>query len=308
MSNNKYYSIFVGGREPQKVQVGFLNKSGLPDPNVSDATIAVGQVSIPNYSKVWGKLKEKNGKITGDIEFMPWGKEGGGVIEIRYLQNCTSLSRQYQEELKLKPQDSDAEIKLSYGINDFDYSTERLKIEMLKYHTCNGNNAGRNPSSNDILFTEHNPENRMKDKISLIDERHKAEEVVFTVKDNKASLAIVSELFGLDIKQQDGDLVEQLFDKATSNPKLFNYIVEDGKQKVIALLKKAEEYLMLDSATIKDEILLVTESGKKKLIAFPADVKNKFIWIADNYFEADVYEAIRSLSKEIAEYEKNKLN
>lgn len=309
--SKKYYSILVGGREPQKVEVGFLEKStGLPKGQTSKALISVGKISIPNYSRVWGQLlKDKAGKETGEIKFMKWGEDGGQVVEIRFLPNSKSLSKQYQDNvLKLKPRDEDSEIVLNYGINNFDTVTEAGKIEMLKRHTLNGDNESRDPNNNDISFEEHDADKRVKDKTRAIEERNTATGIVLLCKEDSGALVVLAEIFDLDTKAQNDVLVEELLSKADFNPRLFNSILSDAKAKARLMLDKAVQYKIVDIESVDEEIQLITDGGRKKLFTeIEKGTKDKISWVADSYLVPDVYDAFKLLSQRVSAHEE-KLN
>lgn len=308
-----YYSIMVGGREPSKVEVGFLEKTtGLPKGQTAKAVIQVGTISLPNYSKVWGKLIKKGSGdvLTGGINFMKWGAEGGELIEIRYMPNCTSISKLYQDNVvKLKPQEQDAEINLRYGRNDFDSTTKAAFIEMLKHHSCNKDNESRDPENTDVLFAEYNAKAKNSQKTKDIANRNIATQLVLKCKEDDGYLKVLAQMFELDPASQPDDLIEELLTKADEQPSEFNSVIRDRKQEYKYIFETALSQQLIDVKTIKTEILVITRGGKDKLIVdIDEDVKDKIQWVADNCLNPKVFDAITRLSGLLKESEVSMLN
>jgi hypothetical protein len=308
--SNKYYSILVGGKKPQEVEVGFLDKNtGLPKGKTDKATIAIGSVSIPNYSSVWAKLEEKQGKLTGEIEFLTWGAAGGSATEIRYLPNCKSLSKQYQEQVaKLNPGENDMEIILKIGVNDFNRDTQGGLIKMLEHHSLNSDNSSRDPLNENIIFSNHDPKSRVAKKTTEISERNTATGIVLLAKEDAQTLLVLAEIFGLDPKRQSGDLEEELLTRADEKSKTFNLVLSNAKSKARQLLDKAASYNLLDAKTAQGEIHYTDGSKREKLfVGIDEEAKDKFAFVVDSYLSPATFNAFKILDKKVKSYEKDRM-
>jgi hypothetical protein len=114
------------------------------------------------YNHLVVRILDKNGKYHGKIKFVDSyesGEDGESVesMEIRYIANCPSLDKQWQNENKYKPKDAKAYHGWDYpsnSIQEFDIAKEdKLFIEFLKNHQGNGSHKGRD-ANNGVLFVE----------------------------------------------------------------------------------------------------------------------------------------------------------
>jgi len=243
--SQKYFSIKVHGPEGKEIEEGFLDKrTGQPTGTRNKLKGVVGNITIPNFSRVWGKReKDKKDQPTGVITFLPWGDADGHVIEIRHLKAAQSLDKQFQDNvLKVKPQDEELEIRLKLGINDFDTVIDAGIINMLKHHTMNINNKSRNPSLMQVdVFEEYNGSQRVESKQSAQKKRREAEDYINDAVGDTERLAILAHMFDLDAKLQDDILEEKLFDIVEESIDQFLYVIEKAKEKAGIELTEAKE-------------------------------------------------------------------
>lgn len=311
----------AGRKEPQKVQQGQLNKlSGMPDGNVQDIEIAVGQVMIPNYSLVWGKrvlpsntAPKGGGKVSitdpayrGEIKFLSWGEEGGEGIEVRHLSSSSTLDKQYQEQiLKLKPNDEEGFIFLNQGLNDFEPATDSTMIQMLKIHSRNADSKSRNPDILEYDFIEYNPEkryNKAKDESFIL---NTALNLVFGVEGNDDNVKVLAIIMGLDEKKQTAVLLEQLLESAKTNTVEFVNKYQNFKAEVNVKLNDAVEAGILDIS--QDSVLSTYIDGRKEVLLENIEAsykgKNMLRYVTDNILELHVFEAadkvVQALKKQL---------
>lgn len=307
MEQEKYYSINVRGKEAKVQEVGYLDKkTGVPTGPTSKVRYVIGAITIPNYSVVWGELVQKDGKPTGEIKFMKWGAEGGLPIEIRFLPNCASLSKLYQDTvLKIVPRPEDGEIALKMGINNFDRVIDKLLIEMLEHHTLNGDNESRDPNKRDIFFYRHNAAKRLAKKTEAAEIRKKAVDIVFEVKDEYKRMIVLADVFNIDKKLPDDEIITDLLTRAEEEPRAFLQVMSDTVSNAKQLLKKALGYKLIDLRP-ENEVHLSSDGNKIQLFKdVQGKGEDKINWIAEHQFSAEVYDPLIKLAQEVAAYERN---
>jgi hypothetical protein len=305
LAAEKYYTIKVGVSEPQEVLVGQINKTnGLPEGTPQVALSVLGAVALPNYSRIYAKRERSaDNKPTGRFEPKPWGAEGAEITELRFLPNCNSLDKLYQESIGLKAGERDGEIILANGINDFDVSLSPLLVQMLKLHTFNGDNVYRDPSNQSIKYHEYD-EAKVVSKTAKSDEQlYEAMQVVMSVKDNTQKLKVLAQVHGMDGLRQDAMLVADLLQKAKTNPGKFLEDQSNFSRIANATLVKANDFQLLDLAlpgevrTVEGELLL----GK---ISKSIGGMKKLEYMASNVFDHEVFDAVNRIAALVLEKEK----
>lgn len=308
----KFYSIKILGPEAPVLQFGELNKvTGAPKGQTYPGRIPVGTISLPNYSRVWGKMEVKEGKETGNVEFLDWGNPEGSVVEIRYLANSRSLSKQYQDNIqKLKPAESELEIVLLTGVNNFSYDTDALKIEFLKHHTYNKTNASRDPKNEEIHFEEYSSNKNLKSRFEASSTREKAEAYLKDAWNDEGMARAMARTFGLDEGSQVEDILDELFNWMERDTKQFMHIIADATTTAKAIYERAQEYGLIDSQTIKNEILvLLPGKMKDKLFTDIEDwAEDKLKFVLDNYFRPKNFDGFTKLKSMVEKYEIDKLD
>lgn len=309
-NKNKYFSIIAGRIEPQKVQLGFLNKkSMLPEGQTQEVSIAVGAVMVPNFSRVWGRRVTEKSKpgdrsvnytdrdYKGRIEFLEWGDDKGEQIDIRFLNQTTSLDKQYQEQvLKLQAGENDVFITLRQGMNDFDQRRDATLVEMLKHHSLNGSNKSRNPNSVEYDFVEYSAETRQS-QIQKIETRREAESIVLDAQKDDARMAVVSTIFGLDVQAQDDELFNVLMLRVQKDPAQFLSVIQLYKQGVLDTMHYLLEEQVLDLET-EGEIAIV-KGGKRVVLLdeVEGDKNAKKLYLVNSILEPEVFEAIQDMER-----------
>lgn len=306
--SDKFYTIKVGRGEPQVVLRGDVNKkTGLPDGKPEEGLSVMGGYAIPNYSKIWGKRElNKEGKPTGNFAPMEWGAEGGEILEIRFMDNCKSLDKRYQQEVGLRAQDKDAEIFLEFGINEFDYKTQGVLISMLKLHTANGDSPCRDKQNQFVIFSEYDEEKNisfaMKEDEILFD----AMGTIMDAKDNPSKLRVLGQMFGIPVDRKDKLISTQLMTRLKANPLKF---LED-KNNFIKLsqkvLNKANEFQLLD-LSIAGEVRIYGDNEGPVITGLPVKLAatKKLDYMAENIMDPDIFEATEKIKKAVIKKEQS---
>lgn len=302
-----YYTIKVGDVESLSIQVGTLNKTtGEPAAGWVPGIAPKGVLSIPNYSKIWAKQEKKNGKLTGEITPLPWGADGGMVVELRYIQSCRSIDKQYQDELKIKPsEEEDSEIELDYGLNEFDEKVYPMKCLMLKLHGFNGSNTSRNPQGK-VVFTTYEPEKQMNIQASFIQLRQQGENMVVDARYKPKKLRALASLFEMDVKQLDEILFNQLLEY-TQKPDVFWNVINLNKKKFEVTLKKSRDLGIID-LSLPNIVQLVKNEAKDYLINSEYKIegdtdKEKIEFMLGNMIEPEIFDGLNRLYNELQQYE-----
>jgi hypothetical protein len=304
-ASEKYYTIKVGVGEPQEVLIGEINKTtGLPDGSPQRAMSVLGAVAIPNYSKLYGKRKRNaDNKPTGEFEPVGWGEEEGEIIELRFLPNCKSLDKLYQDTVGLKPTDRDGEILLANGINDFDTTKSPMLVAMLKLHTFNGDNKYRDPSNQNIKFREYDEKKEVGKSAQQDELLYEAMAHVMAAKDNTKKLKVLAEVHGFDGLRQDAVLKGELLAKARSNPQKFLEDHNTFTRLAAATLVKANDFQLLD-LSIPGEVRLVDGDVLVSKINKSFVGAKKLEYMAENIFDPEVYDAANRIAIAVVEKEK----
>lgn len=326
MSQEKYYSIIVGRKEPQMAEAGFLNKdTGLPDRSkgtLQKVAVPVGKYLVPNFYRTWGrrisegntstgKSKADEGKVSvtdpryrGKIEFLPWGAAGGEVIEIRYLQSSASLDRQFQDQvLKIKTREDEAFLFLEPGINDFDYTLNENKIIALKYHSMNLDSPSKDPSNGDWDFIEYNGDAMINNREKAIVLRNTATAIVLEAKKTPGQLTILAHIFGLDPQSQEGVIYDTLLTKAEEFSAKFIEVYQDYQRELQLKLIDAKEAGVLK---LEEPGITAWISGKPELILAEVPAEDsadaKILYLASNIIEPEVFDAVQKILTGLTEY------
>lgn len=301
--SEKYYSIMVLGATPTEVEEGFLNKTtGLPDGKVEKMTLQVGAIQIPNFSRAWAYQEMKNNLPTGKLVFHNWGEKHDlgkkdfaecRPVEIRYLRGCQSLDKQYQDAvLKMRVSDEDSQISLVNGINDFDMATEQPLIEMLKYHTFNGDNKSRDPHNRDIVFRDYNPVNLNETKKSEMYRRNKAERIILEAEGNEDRLVVLANMFEIDPKAQNEVIFNELL-KEVANVDNFLRTIDLNKARFKFMLEQLNNNRVLEFTPEGDAVLIIDDA--KDFLYKGIKDHDKIQFLSENVLEPEIYEAYKKV-------------
>lgn len=305
--SEKYYTIKVGGEKPLEVQAGTINKlNGQPGPDAVAAVAMVGEIAIPNYSVIWAKEGKKGDKLTGEITPLEWGADGGGLVELRYLKNCQSINKRYQEQEKFRVTNEDSEISLYIGLNEFSERTQKNLCLMLQLHTYNGSNVSRDPTKHHIRFTNYEPEKVMNVQASFIELRQNAETLVIQSKFHRKKLENMAVIFDLDKRQLDETIFNQLL-TFTQKPDLFWEIMNAEKAKFNNTLSKSLELGLIDMG-VPNVVMLVRNGKKDYLIDSETPIEGdsnaeKIKFMLGNLIEPAIFEGLNLLFAELQKYE-----
>lgn len=276
-------------------------------------------IGIPNYAMTWGvrviekgKIPEtpvdvKDPKYRGEIEFLPWGKEGGVLIECRYLKNYGTLDKQYQElVLGVKVDENDVSssdahfLVIQSGENQFDEITDKLLIQMLKISSYNLTSKFRNPNANHWLFKEKQEEVEVTETSKSLSAKAKALAIVGDASlDNSYAkltnlLGVVRSITTDDVEEK--DLFTFLQKLADEKPEEFVSQVEEHTKFVSNIIEKAKSFEAFD---LTKDGTIVAGTNKKEIIAedVPAKGEGMIDWMFTNFLDKKASEAIFMLKK-----------
>jgi len=300
-NNEKIFSILVLGKEAAEVEEGDLNKStGLPIGKVNKIKLRPGQVSIPNFSKVWGRkiLDKKTEKPTGNIEFLEYGTKGGELIPIRYIEGCSSLDKHYQiNVLKLDFSDEEdfinAYINLDAGINDFKNTEDNaLFLDFLQHHTYCEDNKSRNPKK-DVVFKLYNPQNINKMKIDSFKDRQKAAEYIMASENDEKKLAVLARLFEIDGDRQDAVIFGELFEILEDDYKRVINVIDINRARFKNILQDlADKGVLL----VEEDDVISNIDGEREFLIKGIDSKDKIKHLVDEFLTLEVFEVYQKVS------------
>jgi len=306
MGTEKYYTIKVGISEPQEIEVGQLDKkTGLPKGPTEKAVSVLGLVSVPNYTKAWGKRTlGKDGKPTGEVTFLEWGAEGGEIIEVRALSACKSIDKQYQDSRKLFPTESEYMIDLHNGLNNFDPVTQASLVQLLKIHSMNTDSKSCNPTLTDKAFEEYDQEKVVSKELSETDILYNALDIVMSIKDNAKRLRVFAEIYGIDPQKQDKIILQELIASVKKNPSLFLKTIEEYHQEVQRVLVRANDLQLLNLGSPGDVILTTTDKPIISGLDKNVNGHEKLVEVIHSALEPAIYDAITKIKAAITTREK----
>jgi hypothetical protein len=154
-------------KKPIEKLVGTVSKEGTYRGNRSEKSYRYPPKQfIPfTYTAYVQKIYEKEAKkgegevYKGKIKFLDITEAGGEHMEIRYLKNCPSLDRQYQEKHNYKPADEkDGVGDLYFGATTYDIPvlpTNEMYRLFIEHSPYNGDNKNR-PKNFPIYFKIRN--------------------------------------------------------------------------------------------------------------------------------------------------------
>lgn len=295
MSTEKYFSIIVKGVLSSEAEEGELNKeTGLPQGATSKIKLQVGNVAIPNSSKVWAKRVKVKDKETGDLVFLKWRAEGGELVQIRYLEGVGTLDKIYQDTvLKVGPKSEEevnqtAYIDLTIGVNDFNMDAlDPMLKEMLEHHTYCEDNVSRNPSSKEIHYSIYNPKNINANKIDQMRLDQRAQAIVLSCQGDSARLSLMAILFELDERAQDEVIFNDLLEILEDEKKRIHDVVNFHKSRFKHILTKLEDAHDLEYT---DTEVIVTIDHNRDFLAKDIDVKDKKNYLVENILEPEIFE------------------
>lgn len=152
---------------------------------------------IPNTSQAYVIKILENGKYNGNFKFTDPDEAGAEPIEVRWLENCPSLDKQWQSDNKREPKTDAEEIGWPYKSGEkVEYTvtaSNKKFIEFLLNHESCGTNVNRLegiPS----LFVEVDEELELRTKQEALQEKKEAlKREEEAIKEELAKLETLSE-------------------------------------------------------------------------------------------------------------------
>ena len=313
------YVIQVGNESPAKAIVAAVNKkTGEPTGPQMERYIRVGSHLIINRARVWGKRmidgkdKAKDGNgiefntvgYKGEIEFLPWGTEGGYAIEIRYLPQSRSLDYEYQQNVQkivINPaNDESASIILKAGENKFDPKKQDLLIQYLKVYPQNRDSKSKNPDPaiKGHVYYEVTDEHVDQTSIKRIETSIAASKLVNDLSNKPAEIRNLFKVLGqreefgsTNLLSGDLQIYRVLLEYANAHAVDFFYLIDQYKKGVEDDFRKAESYKALDLT--KDGHIAIEVGGKKQLIISDLKAKGQGMvdYMLEHYYEDEIFMA-----------------
>jgi len=225
------------------------------------------------YTAYVKKLYEKDGKINekeegvynGKIKFLDINEAGGEHMELRYLANCPSLDRQYQEKNGYKASnETDGVGDFFLGARIYDVPvlpTNELYRTFMANHPNNGDNPNR-PQRLPIYFKIRNG----KADVEARKARLKYEKVIsdfqYKMGEDDNLVEIYSIIYNINPSLELNSRRDNIMQKFDI-PKGAETVMGRGKQYFIDLKNKVQFYL--------DKKILVVSDGK---MIFNSDKKS----------------------------------
>lgn len=184
------------------------------------------EVNIHNFYKHKViKLENAKGVYEGRFKFVDSFDSTEGVveeIEVRYIENCPSLDKQWQIKNGYKPKDAKAYHGWNYPANEvveFEVGkTDPLFIEFIKHHQGSASNPNRDPR-NGVLFVEVNADKNISNKKAKFEMEKKKTEFIENIYTSDEIVTIYSEMLGIPKRDIDTmrDSVLDRADKLTTD-------------------------------------------------------------------------------------------
>ena len=319
------YVIQVGNERPGEAIIATPNKkTGEPQGPQMKTFIRVGVHLIMNQCTVWGrrlinsKPKADGTEIEfnsigykGELEFLPWGSDGGYAIVIRYIPQSRSLDYEYQtnvQKINIDPNKGMTQIELKAGQNKFDYKKDDLLIKFWQVHPQNRDSKSKNPNPEikGYQFYELTDDHVDSRSVKMIETSGEATSLLksISIKPEKVrnlfellSKNIKDELGNTDLLSGDAEVYKTLLEYAYHNSEDFFSWIATYKREVEDAFEKAKSYRVLDLT--KDGHIALEIDGKKNLIISEVKAKgeNMIHWMIENYLEDEVYKATQVLKE-----------
>lgn len=326
------YVINVGSHTPQKVIVATPDRrTGNPTGDVFEVYKQTGVYQLINRIRVWarrvlpdGKLPVVNGsevvlevndtRYKGNIETLPWGeaKTGAQAIELRFLQQSSSLDYEYQrtiQKIETMPEDGTAFIELNPGENKFDPKLDVLKVKFLNVHPQNRDSISKNPDPRFKGFTFFEVNEKSSDR-SFVTYKEKAIDAGLTIKQlstkpeqlrnllevilNSGSESENPIFMNMSTLSTDTDIYRALLMYSDESPVKLVQHIDGFKQWIIDRFKYAESFNVLDLS--KKGHIAVIKDGKPDIVWSDVPDKNMMEWVVGNCFDESVYTQMKKFA------------
>lgn len=317
------YIIHIGTENTQTAIVAYPDKDGKPTGEPIERVIRVGTHQMLNRARVWGRRIIKSGTevktvdkdggeilfnttgFKGEIEFLPWGEDGGQALEIRYLPQSNSLDFEFQENIqriKIDPNTGFTYIELKTGQNQFDLKKDALLIQFWKVNPQNRDSVSKNPDPliKGYKYYEVNDNHVDRSSIKRIEIGADAVNIIKDISSKpgalKTMLKVLGKKFGnVTVLSLELEIYKTLMEYVSTLPGEFFELVEAYKRGVQDDVEKAKSFKALDLS--KHGHIGFEYEGNKNLIISKAEGKGDGMiqWLIDNYYEDEVYKATQIL-------------
>lgn len=317
------YVIQVGNEKPAEAIIATPHKkTGDPQGPQMKTYIRVGSHLILNRARVWGR-RVINGKpkadqtdiefntvgYKGEVEFLPWGKEGGYAIDIRYLPQSRSLDYEYQQnvqKIQVNPEQEGAHVRLNAGQNKFDPSKQDILVKFLGVHPQNRDSKSKNPDPviKGYQYYEVTDEHVDKKAVEKIETAIQAGNMIKELSGKPNQVRNLFKVMGkreefgsTDLLSGDAQIYRTMLEYASGNSEDFFYLIGEYKREVEDAFKKADSYQALDLT--KEGHVVMDVSGKKTIILseVPGKGQGMVDWMIQHYYEEEVFMATQTLKE-----------
>lgn len=315
------YKVLMGGAEAgnTEVTVGFVEKgNATPKGKHVKQPFKKGNCIFPNRTEAWGRrlikgevpktkggtagrVEPNNVDYIGEVEWLPYGTEGGYMIIARYKNGCSTLDYQYQLRVGYAPYDKDEEnnyVEFPAGMNEFEYEIDPILIEFLKIHHGNRDSKSKNPNSELDMYREVRVFDTKEQEVKEIDAEWEAVKIVKEANSFEKLDVLKKILGGVEAISYNPAKESSLYDNlvlfAKQRSEEFLSAINGYKKNISELVELSKSYEVFDLTTDKKVVLL---KPKKEVLIDEADVKGENIpqWMYDNCLEPVVYNALERL-------------
>lgn len=321
MSVKEKYKVLMGGAEAAttEVTVGFLEKgNATPKGKHVKQPFKKGNCIFPNRTEAWGRRLMKgevpktkqgqNGRVepnnldyTGEVEWMPYGTEGGYMIIARYKNGCSTLDYQYQLRVGYPAYEKDEEhnyVEFPSGLNEFEYEIDPVLIEFLKIHHGNRDSKSKNPNSELDMYREVRVFDTKEQEVKEIDSEFDAVSIVKSANSFEKLDVLKMILSGVEVISYNPSKESSLYDNlvlfAKQRSVEFLSAINGYKKNVSELVELCKSFEVFDLTTDNTVVIL---KPKKEVLIEEVKVKGEDIpqWMFDNCLEPVVYKALEKL-------------
>jgi len=271
-NQNKFFRIHVRPElVPQEAIIGAVKDNQI----VGDSypvNIPLPEQWIPNFYEAKVIRIIENGRYNGKFNFWtPNMGEEPEIIEIRYIKNCHSLDKRWQDQNGYTPKGDDEEVGFAYPSGKIvDIPMESVPqhfITFMRHHEFNGDNPVRDVQSRPA-FIIIDSEKNLKVKNNRVEEDMKRLEYIKEVQgiDNRViNLAIIH---GINPDYDLSDKRDAILDKVYADYKKLVEVEAEYKKNMLANLELA---FTTKSIAIENETIYDTTSKKSIFVSYKFD-------------------------------------
>jgi hypothetical protein len=291
-NQSKFFRIHVRPElVPQEAIIGMVKDNQI----VGDSypvNIPLPEQWIPNYYEAKVVKTFENGRYSGKFKFWtPDMKEEPEIIEIRYLKNCQSLDKRWQEQNGYEPQSDEEHIGIPYPsgkIVDIPMaSIPQHFITFMRHHELNADNPVRDTSGR-AAFVIVDSEKNLKVKNNLIEEDMKRFEYIKEVRDSDNRVLNLAIIHGINIDYDVSEKRDAILDKVYAD---YSKLVEAESNYKKNFVAKLELAFTTKSIAIENETIFDTATKKPIFASFKFDKGTSVAKIINSLVDSALYDS-----------------